>query len=67
MGLPMSQVPRALMVGLVTSVFVAEMLFFFFSNFLDLVRAGVTVSQNRKYVDYLILEPFFWVTLPLLT
>lgn len=56
MGSPMSQVPTAVILGLVASVLVAEMLFF--ANFLVLVRADVSVSQNRKYVEYLILEPF---------
>lgn len=39
MGLSMSQVPRAVMLGPVTSVLVAEM--FFFASFLVLVRAEV--------------------------
>lgn len=67
MGLPLSQVPRAVMLGLVTSVLVAEMLFF--ASFLMLIRADVTVfnkSQNRKSVEYLTLEPFLWATWSLL-
>lgn len=53
MGSPMSQVPRAVILGLVTYVLVAEMLFF--ASFLVLVRTDVTVfnkSQNRKYVEF---------------
>lgn len=68
LGSPVSQVPRAVLLSLVTSVLVAEMLFF--ASFLGLVRADVTLfnkSQNRKYVGCLVLEPFLWVTRSLLT
>lgn len=61
MGSPVSQVPRAVILGLVTSVLVAEMLCF--ASFLVLVRADVMCfnkSQNRKYVECLIFG-----TLPL--
>lgn len=40
MGLPVSQVPKAVMLGLVTSVLVAER--FLFASFLVLIRADVT-------------------------
>lgn len=68
LGSPVSQVPRAVLLSLVTSVLVAEMLFF--ASFLGLVRADVTIfnkSQNRKYVGCLVLQPFLWVTRSLLT